>query len=43
MVRHTVDHFTCAIATLDKKWIFLDNMKPFNEVISSLDEIYSLY
>ena len=43
MVRHTDAHFTWTIATLDNKWIFLDDMKPPNEVISSLDEIYCVY
>ena len=38
-VRHTGAHFTCTIATLDNKLIFHDEMKPFNEVISSIGSI----
>ena len=43
MVKHTSAHFTCTIATLDNNGIFLDDVKPFSEVISSLDEIYCVY
>ena len=43
MVRHVGAYFICTSATLDNKWIFVGDMKPFNEVISSLGEIYCVY
>ena len=41
MVSRTGAHFICVIATRGNKWIFVDDMKPFDVVIKSLDDIYS--
>ena len=41
MVRHTCTHFICIISTHGNKWIFINDVKPFNVVIESLDDIYS--
>ena len=34
-------YFICTIATHSNKWIFSDDMKPYDVVVKSLDDIYS--
>jgi len=42
IVRNSGAHFTCAIGT-NNEWLFLDDMKNYNEIFQDLNELYNVY